>query len=266
MVIVSCKDAKKKDCKVLFCIQSAVDSANFDQISHDESAKKAWDVLVKYYEGGEKVKGVKLQVLRRNYKLLQIGEDKKIAGYVAKVQNIIHLMKGCGETIIDKMIFEKKHDGCNKFRGKTRSKKSWSNPQKHKVNYEFSKIGEETLTNKEERKGVQCYNCEKWGHLAKHCWSRKDKGETKGKDEGENLARQDSDNYEDLVFMAAVVDEHVDSKIWFLDTGCSNHMTGRRKWLVDFEESKKRKIKLADNSSLQVEGTGDIVIQSSNSG
>lgn len=54
------KDAKKKDYEALFCIQSAVDSTNFDRISHVESSKEAWDVLVKYYEGSEKVKGVKL--------------------------------------------------------------------------------------------------------------------------------------------------------------------------------------------------------------
>lgn len=104
---VSHKDAKKKDCQTLFCIQSAVDSVNFDQISHVESANEAWDILVKYYEGDEKVKGVNVKALRRQYELLQMGEDEKIAGYVAKVQNIVHLMKDCGETITDKMIVEK---------------------------------------------------------------------------------------------------------------------------------------------------------------
>lgn len=62
---VSHKDAKKKDCKALFCIQSVIDLVSSDRISHAESAKKAWDVLLKYYEGSEKVKGVKLQALRR---------------------------------------------------------------------------------------------------------------------------------------------------------------------------------------------------------
>lgn len=95
---VSHKDAKKKDCKTLFCIQSAVDSTNFDRNSDAESAKEAWDVLVKYYNGGEKVKGVKLQALRRQNELLQMGEEEKIAGYIAKVQNRVHLMKGCGEN------------------------------------------------------------------------------------------------------------------------------------------------------------------------
>ena len=64
--------------------------------------------------------------------------------------------------------------------------------------------------------------------------------------------------------MAAITDNHVESKMWFLDSGCSNHMTGQKVWLADFDESKKSKVKLADNSSLQAEGTGNIVFQLSN--
>lgn len=33
-------------------------------------------------------------------------EDEKIAVYVLKVQNLIHLMKGCGEALTDKMMVE----------------------------------------------------------------------------------------------------------------------------------------------------------------
>ena len=36
--------------------------------------------------------------------------------------------------------------------------------------------------------------------------------------------------------------------------------------MEDYGESKKRKVKLADNSSLQAEGTGNIVFQMSNGG
>ncbi|MCI90249.1 F-box protein, partial [Trifolium medium] len=49
----------------MYAIQTAVDSANFDKISNAESSKEAWDILVKCYEGGEKVKNVKLQSLKR---------------------------------------------------------------------------------------------------------------------------------------------------------------------------------------------------------
>ncbi|XP_058776276.1 uncharacterized protein LOC131650590 [Vicia villosa] len=88
---------------------------------------------------------------------------------------------------------------------------------------------------------------------------KKDNGLTKRKDEGANLARQDSDDSEGMVVMVAVVDNHVESKIWFLDLGCSNHMTGQKVWLTNFDKSKKSKVKLADNSSLQAKGIGNIV-------
>jgi hypothetical protein len=70
---------------------------------------------------------------------------------------------------------------------------------------------------------VQCYNFDKWGHLAKHCRYKKDNGSTKGNNEKVNLTHQDSD---DMVVMDAVADDHVESKTWFLNPGCSNHMTG----------------------------------------
>lgn len=63
------KDTKKRDCKTLFCIQFVVDGANFNRISHAEPEKEEWNIIVIYYEEGEKVKGVKLQALRRKYEL-----------------------------------------------------------------------------------------------------------------------------------------------------------------------------------------------------
>lgn len=81
------KEAKKKDCKVVYCIQPAVDSENFDKISHAESTKEACDILGKYYEEGEKVKVIKLQTLRWQFELLHMGVNEKITGYVEGVES-----------------------------------------------------------------------------------------------------------------------------------------------------------------------------------
>ncbi|XP_058782486.1 uncharacterized protein LOC131656930 [Vicia villosa] len=168
------------------------------------------------------------------YELLQRGEDEKIAGYVSNVQILFHLMKGCGETLTDKMIVEKaqtwkKHGGSNKFigkRDKTQSKKSRSNPHKHKVDdrtYESLKRGERNTyqKDKEEKKGVKFYKCE-------NCRCP--------------CGLQDS----------------------VPRSGCSNHMIGQKVWLEDSDDLKKSKVNLANNSSLQAEGNVDIVIQRSN--
>lgn len=50
------------------------------------------------------MKGVKLHALKRKYELLKMGEDEKVAGYMYEVQNLIHLMKGCGDIMFDRMI------------------------------------------------------------------------------------------------------------------------------------------------------------------
>ena len=54
--------------------------------------------------------------------------------------------------------------------------------------------------------------------MAKNFLYNKDKGATKGKEEGANLARQDSDDFKDMMVMAPLVDDHVESNIWFLDS------------------------------------------------
>ena len=54
--------------------------------------------------------------------------------------------------------------------------------------------------------------------------------------------------------------EETHTKSWFLDARCSNHMTGHKEWLVNFDSSKKSKVKFADDSTLRVEGVGDVVI------
>ncbi|PNX76308.1 retrovirus-related Pol polyprotein from transposon TNT 1-94, partial [Trifolium pratense] len=56
-------------------------------------------------------------------------------------------------------------------------------------------------------------------------------------------------------------DESEKSEEWFLDSGCSNHMTPHREWLTSFDASRKTSIKLADSRKLAAEGTYNIVIR-----
>lgn len=66
--------------------------------------------------------------------------------------------------------------------------------------------------------------------------------------EGPNFGGEDLNDSRTMVFMAAVSNEHVHSKIRFLDTGCLNHMIGQRVWLENFNELKNSKVTLVDSS------------------
>lgn len=54
------KEARKNNCKALLLIHQSVDNAHFQKISFVKNAKQAWDILVQCYDGGDKLKEVKL--------------------------------------------------------------------------------------------------------------------------------------------------------------------------------------------------------------
>jgi len=62
--------------------------------------------------------------------------------------------------------------------------------------------------------------------------------------------------------MDATCEDTMKGEEWYLDSGCSNHMTAHREWLTNFDASKKTSIKLADNRKLASEGSDNIVMKS----
>jgi len=58
--------------------------------------------------------------------------------------------------------------------------------------------------------------------------------------------------------------ESCNSESWFLDTGCSNHMTGNKIWLREVDLERNTKVKLADHRILVVEGMRKIAIEGKN--
>ncbi|PNX63274.1 retrovirus-related Pol polyprotein from transposon TNT 1-94, partial [Trifolium pratense] len=89
-------------------------------------------------------------------------------------------------------------------------------------------------------------------HFADECWYKKDQQEANVAEESDAKA---------VLMMATIGDESEKSEEWFLDSGCSNHMTPHREWFISFDASKKTNIKLADSRKLAAEGTSNIVIR-----
>ncbi|XP_058731653.1 uncharacterized protein LOC131603368 [Vicia villosa] len=47
---------------------------------------------------------------------------------------------------------------------------------------------------------------------------------------------------------------------WYLDYGFSTHMTGRKDWFVKINQATKNEVKFADDTTLAVDGVGDVLI------
>ncbi|XP_027922798.1 uncharacterized protein LOC114180695 [Vigna unguiculata] len=109
-----------------------------------------------------------------------------------------------------------------------------------------------------DKRNIECFNCHKKGHYANECYADRGK-QKKHQDKEVHVVQEESDS-DPLTLMVTNFAEETHTKSWFLDSGCSNHMIGHKEWLVNFDSSKKSKVKFADDSTLRVEGVGDVVI------
>jgi len=76
------------------------------------------------------------------------------------------------------------------------------------------------------------------------------------------LAQDKAFSDSDVVLLMAKTSSADSEEIasWYLDSGCSTHMTGRRDWFIKIDDSSLGKIRFADDSSLNSEGIGRVVL------
>ncbi|XP_075076448.1 uncharacterized protein LOC142163093 [Nicotiana tabacum] len=102
------------------------------------------------------------------------------------------------------------------------------------------------------RNGVQCYNCHMFGHIEANCWYKNNQS---------SYANEEQE--ECMLFMArsTIMDHKIG--IWFVDSGCSHHMSRERSAFRELDETKRRRIWLGDNKEIHVEGEDTVAVQTS---
>ena len=63
-----------------------------------------------------------------------------------------------------------------------------------------------------------------------------------------------------MMLMVTTRDEDKFKDQWYLDSGCSSHMSGRKNWFVNIKPSMKNMVKFANDNTLAAEGIGDVMI------
>ncbi|CAA7045431.1 unnamed protein product [Microthlaspi erraticum] len=67
-----------------------------------------------------------------------------------------------------------------------------------------------------------------------------------------------------MLLMAYKKDEQDEVQKWYLDSGASNHMCGKRSMFVELDESIKGDVALGDESKMKVKGKRNILIRLKN--
>ncbi|GKU96956.1 hypothetical protein SLEP1_g10137 [Rubroshorea leprosula] len=97
---------------------------------------------------------------------------------------------------------------------------------------------------------IECFRCHKYGHYRSECRVNLNRGESS------NFAEHNEKNDDSSLFMVCLPKEVNKKNVWYLDTGCNNHMCGDKSAFSDLDESCQDKVKFGDNSIIAVKGKG----------
>ncbi|CAI7757538.1 unnamed protein product [Closterium sp. NIES-54] len=108
----------------------------------------------------------------------------------------------------------------------------------------------------------RCYNCNEEGHMAAKCPNNKKDAMPVA---AANVAEGDGKGVALTVACLAAKLLADDTDLWFLDSGCSQHMTGRKEWfMVIHDPSATKSVKGFDGSMQEVTGVGEVLLEGAN--
>ncbi|XP_057250732.1 uncharacterized protein LOC130591431 [Beta vulgaris subsp. vulgaris] len=240
----SLRDKHKKDAKALFFIQQALDDIIFS---------------------------------RMHFELLEMKEKESVQEYLSKVSGIVNTMRSYGETITEATVVkkvllyedrlgrssEKVEEKAFQVKGEPSSKGKFSNSGgrgKGRGGFRgrggFWGRGRRHFGDQCHRKShILCHYCKKNGNKEVECCKKQ-------REENQANFTEQADEESNL-FMAHSALDILLNDVWFIDSGCSNHMCGTKSMFKELDESKKSEVRLENDKPIQVKGRGIVVPRTS---
>ncbi|CAL2257558.1 unnamed protein product [Prunus armeniaca] len=106
-----------------------------------------------------------------------------------------------------------------------------------------------------DKSNVNCFRCCNYGHYRSECYTNMNK--TKGV--MANFAEKEKED-DEAILMVCQTMEKTQKNVWYLDTGCSNHMCGEKSIFSTLDESFTTTVRFGDDSKVSILGKRDIKI------
>ncbi|XP_056161855.1 uncharacterized protein LOC130135964 [Syzygium oleosum] len=98
------KERVTRKAKAKSCLFSAVSSTIFTRIMKKDSAHDIWNYLKEEYEGDERVRGMKVLNLLREFERQQMKENESVKEFVDRLVDIANKIRVLGTDVDDKRL------------------------------------------------------------------------------------------------------------------------------------------------------------------
>lgn len=265
---------KRLDQKALSKICLSVDKCCYSHLMKAETALQAWTILEKSYED----KGLNRRLsLLRSLCSVKLRDFPNMEAYINEVTSLAQQLANVEKPIDDEflgaimlqgltpeyepMIMALEHSGAmitsDLIKTKLLQTKRWTDGEnaedclytRQKSTSSYSGKGEvkqyagtSQVNNRSEyKKKLWCWICKKKGHLKKDCLSKEAKLS--------NMSHK----------VSSVFNIKSDEYSWYIDSGATNTMTGKREWFDDLKIMTSE-VCIANGEKLQCKGIGKITV------
>ncbi|GKV22816.1 hypothetical protein SLEP1_g32638 [Rubroshorea leprosula] len=222
--------------------------------------------MKKKYQGNERARRQQRQALRAKFEVLQMQIGESVDDYFARTMAIANKMRIHGENLEDVAITTVNSRAVSRgkeiWKGKPRSGKPKSDRLEESsaigIQKRWQNRNYQVADNRSKSAGkanIECFRCHKYGHYRSECRANLNRGESS------NFAEHNEKNDDYSLFMVCHPKEVNKKNVWYLDTGCSNHICGDKSAFSDLDESCQDKVKFGDNSTIAVKGKGKALQQ-----
>ncbi|XP_019265852.1 PREDICTED: uncharacterized protein LOC109243382 [Nicotiana attenuata] len=244
--IKSHKEKKTRKSKAKATLFAGVYATIFTRVMALKSAKEIWDYLKGEYTGDERIRGMKVLNLIREFELQKMKESETVKEYSDRLVGIVNKVRLLGTEFKDSRIVEKI---------------LVTVPEKYEVSIttlentkDLSKITLAELLNtlqaqeqmrlmrQDGSPGSQPQNS-KQGKYQKH----------------EADAQVANEEEEDHLFVATILSTKK-SDFWLIDSGCTNHMTYDRNLFKEFTSIGNKNVRIGNGDYILAKGKGIVAI------
>lgn len=259
-----------RDQRALAKICLNVQSACYAYIREANTSKEAWNNLQAAFEGKSLCR--RLSLLRR---LLRIKyEDfKSMDDYVSGLVSLVQQLADIGHKVDDEEVamlllgglpiefdplvmgMEATHDRLSSETVKARLLSEDYRRVSGEVDTGDTALAVKKTTN--HSKKLICHRCGKEGHIKPKCPQFKKEKKKQPKD----LSKKDEDK---LLLATSFAVGSFDKNSWYIDSGCTTHMSMRRDWFSKCSDHESKEIVIANNQKLHSKGAGNVKVNLKN--